>query len=124
MLSNNFLYIFHSFLGVIGITLAGWAGCFIVDYTMIRKKIGYSEELLTNKNGINSYNNIGISSYIIGVISGFLFTNCAFFNGPFAKGIFENNSLGMIITFIVSVILYFVFTKMSIKRLGDNKWKI
>lgn len=115
-ISNNFLYIFQSFLGLIGITLAGWAGCFIVDYTMIRKKIGYSYELLTNKNGINSYNNIGISSYIIGVISGFLFTNCAFFNGPFAKGIFENNSLGMIVTFIVSVILYFVFTKMSIKR--------
>lgn len=115
-ISNNFLDIFQSFLGVIGITLAGWSACFIVDYTMLRKNIGYGEELLTNKNGVNSYNKIGISSWIIGVISGFLFTNCAFFNGPFAKGIFENNSLGMIITFIISVICYFVFTKIAIKR--------
>lgn len=113
---SNFLEIFQSFLGLIGITLAGWSACFMIDYIILRKNFGYSEELLINKNNINAYNHIGIFSWILGIISGFLFTNCAFFNGPFAKGIFENNSLGMLITFMVSALCYFIFTKILIKK--------
>lgn len=110
--SDSFLGLFQSFLGLIGIALAGWSAIFLMDFILFRKSIGYPEKLLTGENNYNLYNYAGILSWFLGVFLGFLFTNCAFFDGPFAKGIFYNNSLGMLITFVSSGILYTIFSKM------------
>lgn len=114
--SDSFLGLFQSFLGLIGIALAGWAAVFLMDFVLFRKKFGYSENLLTGENNCNLYNYAGISSWFLGVIIGFLFTNCAFFNGPFAEGIFKDNSLGMLITFVASAVLYAMLAKVLNKE--------
>lgn len=110
-ISDSFLSIFQSFLGLIGIALAGWSAVFLTDFVLFRKKFGYPEKLLTGENNFNLYNYTGIFSWFLGVFLGFLFTNCVFFDGPFANGIFYNNSLGMLITFISSGIFYIILSK-------------
>lgn len=114
--SDSFLGLFQAFLGLIGITLAAWSAAFMMDFILLRKKSGYARQLITGENGCNSFNCIGIISWTAGVVCGFLFTNCAFFDGPFATGIFTDNSLGMLITFIISAVVYTVFTVFNRKE--------
>ncbi|MBU5267443.1 purine-cytosine permease family protein [Virgibacillus proomii] len=103
-ISQDFLYNFQLFLGLLGIGIASWAAVFIADYYFNRKS-GYDLKLLEPK-GSHSFNKTGIISWSIGVIIGFLFTNTDFFSGPFAVGIFRDNSLGLLLAFICSYIAY------------------
>lgn len=103
-ISQDFLYNFQLFLGLLGIGIASWAAVFIADYYFNRKS-GYELKLLEPK-GSHSFNKTGIISWSIGVIIGFLFTNTDFFSGPFAVGIFRDNSLGLLLAFICSYIAY------------------
>lgn len=72
-ISQDFLYNFQLFLGLLGIGIASWAAVFIADYYFNRKS-GYDLKLLEPK-GSHSFNKTGIISWSIGVIIGFLFTN-------------------------------------------------
>lgn len=114
--SDSFLGLFQAFLGLIGITLAAWSATFMMDFIFLRKKSGYARQLITGDNGCNNYNYAGIISWLVGVGCGFMFTNCAFFDGPFATGIFRDNSLGMLITFIISAAVYTLCTVFSRKE--------
>ncbi|MDR5597197.1 cytosine permease [Paenibacillus larvae] len=104
-ISEDFLGNFQMFLGLLGIGLAAWAATFLADFVCIRKRANYEERLLTDKE-YNKVNYKGIISWLAGVITGFLFTNSPFFNGPFAKGIFQDNSWGMLLAFDISVSVY------------------
>lgn len=102
--SASFLSIFETFLGLLGILLAAWAAVFLVDYLINRRQKGYNLELLKVK-GPNQANWPAISSWLVGVGTGFLFTNNQFFTGPFATGLFADNSLGVLLAMIVSATL-------------------
>ena len=55
------------------------------------------------------YNWPGIISWIIATIFGFLFTSNAAYRGPFAHGIFENNSsLAVFVSGIAAIIVMFI----------------
>lgn len=116
-ISKNFLGNFQIFLGLLGIGLAAWAAVFLVDYKCIRKNLGYKEELLINKD-MNSVNKNGVFSWFAGVIVGLLFTNCSFFSGPFAKGMFKDNSLGILLAFIVSAVVYYILIVITKENKG------
>ncbi|NOU70341.1 allantoin permease [Paenibacillus sp. LMG 31458] len=115
--SEDFLWNFQLFLGILGIGLASWAASFMFDYILLRRKAGYDAALLDHTTG-KSLNYNGIFSWLAGIIVGFLFTNSPFFNGPFAKGIFKDSSLGVLMAFaasaIVTIILYQLKSKEEI----------
>lgn len=71
-------------------------------------------ELLVDS-GENNVNVTGVLSWVIGVVIGFLFTNIGFFSGPFAEGIFKDNSLGLLLAFFVSLIS-FTILRFFLKR--------
>ena len=104
--STGFLTMFQAFLGLIGIALAGWGSAFLVDFVMIRRHVGYEDRTIDGDAGGTSFNATGIIAWSVGVVVGLLFTSCPLFAGPFATGIFENNSLGMMLTFIVTAVIY------------------
>ncbi len=105
-ISRDFLYNFQLFLGLLGIGIAAWAAVFVADYYFNRKN-GYALELL-DSSGKNKMNKNGVISWAIGTVIGFLFTNTDFFSGPFAVGIFRDNSLGLLLAFIFSWISFAV----------------
>lgn len=114
-ISEDFLWNFQLFLSLLGIGLAAWASVFMIDYMLLRKHAGYDESLLTSEHG-RAFNGRGILSWLAGTITGFLFTNSPFFNGPFAKGIFQDSSLGVMMAFAVSAIVMALLI-----WLGNNK---
>lgn len=105
-ISQDFQGNLEGFLGILGKLLAAWSSVFLVDYLFIRRKKGYSKNLLEDKD-FNSINYKGITSWIIGFVTGLLFSNTFIFNGPFAIGIFKGNSLNVLLTFIVSGFIYY-----------------
>ncbi|NGP61194.1 allantoin permease [Paenibacillus thiaminolyticus] len=104
--SEDFMGNFQTFLGLLGIGMAAWAAIFLIDYVKIRKTTGYDPRLLTDP-VCNKVNYRGVSSWLAGVLVGFLFTNSPFFDGPFATGMFQDNSLGVLLAFAVSAIVYY-----------------
>ncbi|NBJ71069.1 MULTISPECIES: cytosine permease [Clostridia] len=115
-ISQDFLYNFQLFLGLLGIGIASWAAVFVADYYFNRKS-GYDLKLLEPK-GTHYFNKTGIISWFIGVIIGFLFTNTDFFSGPFAVGVFRDNSLGLLLAFISGYIAYVLIHPFMSDRRG------
>lgn len=105
-ISQDFLYNFQLFLGLLGIGIASWAAVFIAD-SYFNRKDGYDIALLSN-NGAHIVNRNGVISWFLGITIGFLFTNTDFFSGPFAKGIFKDNSLGLLLAFISSYVCFVI----------------
>ncbi|MBY7145816.1 allantoin permease, partial [Levilactobacillus brevis] len=94
-----------------------WVAIFLCDSAMFRKN-GYDLALLV-PDSKKHYNWGGIISWVIATITGFLFTNNAVWNGPFAHGIFRNNSLGVFISAIVAIICMFI-VKMVANSNGEG----
>lgn len=108
-ISGDFLSNFELFLNFLGICLASWVAIFLVDSVIYRKN-GYDLKLMEEKSSVH-YNLGGIISWIIATITGFLFTSNAVYRGPFAHGIFENNSsLAVFVSGIVAIIVMFLFS--------------
>ena len=116
-ISENFMGNFELFLGFLGTCLAAWVAVFLCDSVLYRRD-GYavSEMMVTSS---NRFNWKGISSWVIAVITGFLFTNNAVWNGPFAHGIFRDNSLGVFVAGIVAIICMVVLRPLG-KRLTEE----
>lgn len=105
-ISGNFLSNFEIFLNFLGICLASWVAIFLCDSVMFRKN-GYDTKLIDPQSSAR-YNWGGIISWLIATITGFLFTNNAVWTGPFAHGIFANNSLGVFVSAILAIICMFI----------------
>lgn len=101
-ISGNFLSNFELFLNFLGICLASWVAIFLCDSVMFRSQ-SYDVALLENDSKTH-FNWLGIISWILATTTGFLFTNNAIWNGPFAHGIFRNNSLGVFVSAIIAII--------------------
>ncbi|MGF1760885.1 cytosine permease [Photobacterium sagamiensis] len=106
--SGDFLGPFISFLVFCGVFLAAWAAIFINDYYTRHKDNGYKFEDLYGDTGINK-NTLGC--WLAGAVSGLLVTNTGFIDGPFAVGIFADSSLGLFVSFFVSLIAHRIFSK-------------
>ena len=94
VVSRNFS-LFEMFLGVLGIGLAAWSAIFIVDYATLRKNIGY--EKIGLRSQYNSLNIKTVMVWSIAVIVGALIN------------IFTSSSFDIIVTFMVSGFLYYIF---------------
>ncbi|CAM3156667.1 purine-cytosine permease family protein [Lactiplantibacillus plajomi] len=105
-ISENFLANFEIFLSFLGICLASWVAIFLCDSVMFRQH-GYAEDLMAANSRVH-YNWGGIVSWIIATVTGFLFTNNAIWTGPFARGIFKDNSLGVFVAAVVAILCMFV----------------
>ncbi len=89
------------FLGVLGIGLAAWSAIFIVDYATLRKNIGYEKKLVYD----SQYNSLNIKTVMvwsIAVIAGALIAGALI-------NIFTSSSFDIIVTFMVSGFLYYIF---------------
>lgn len=116
-ISKDFLSNFELFLNFLGICLASWVAIFLCDSLMFRKR-GYDVRLLVTDSS-SHYNWSGIISWLLATVTGFLFTNNAVWDGPFARGIFRNNSLGVFVSAAVAVICMLIW-KIVIPSRGEK----
>lgn len=101
--SGDFLGPFISFLVFCGLFLASWAAIFITDYYCKHKTAGYDEVSLYGDTGVIWPTFL---CWFGGSVAGLLVTKTGFINGPFATGVFENSSLGLFVSFLVSMAAY------------------
>lgn len=115
--AEDFMGNFTLFLGFLGTCLAAWVAIFLCDSVLYRRD-GYAvSDMMTAST--NQYNWKGISSWLVAVVTGFLFTNNAVWNGPFARGIFRDNSLGVFVAGVVAVICMLILLPVG-KRLTEE----
>lgn len=114
-INGDFLGSFMMFLGVVGIGLAAWTAVFVADYIILRKKQGYDPDIISGDKNI-SVNKGNVLIWFVSVIVGLLFTSNPIFPAPFAKGIFEGNSLGVLLTFAVGLVLSWIYSSGQLKK--------
>ncbi len=109
LISQNFLGSFESFLELLADGLAAWSAIFLVDMLWRRY---YDPVALADTSPRSRYFYIGgfniwaFVGWLIGFIISLLFTVTAVFTGPFAVGIFAGSSLGFVLGFAASAIIY------------------
>lgn len=96
-IKQDFMSAFIAFVSLLGIGLAAWEAVFMVDQWFIRRR---SKLRLTRLKVAAWF------SWGVGMVVGLLFTASPLFRGPFANGIFSGNSLGVLVDFFVSGMLY------------------
>ncbi|MFP1936324.1 purine-cytosine permease family protein [Lonsdalea quercina] len=105
--SGDFLTPFISFLIFCGVFLGSWAAMFILDYLSLRQHRGYSAASLFGLNGENrGVRWIPLGCWLLGSVCGLLVTKTGFIDGPLAVGIFANSSLGIFLSFGISLATY------------------
>ncbi|MEE3663487.1 cytosine permease [Brenneria sp. g21c3] len=105
--SGDFLTPFISFLIFCGLFLGPWSAVFILDYFLLRRRHGYSDDLVFGLHG----RNLGVRwaplfCWLLGAVAGLMVTKTGFIDGPLAVGIFADSSLGLFISFAISLIAY------------------
>lgn len=101
--SGDFLGPFISFLVFCGVFLAAWAAIFMTDFFTKHRHCGYSDEELFDDTGTNKPT---LACWVVGSLSGLMVSNTGFIDGPLAVGIFADSSLGLFVSFLVSMVLY------------------
>lgn len=101
--SGDFLGPFIAFLIFCGLFLAAWAAIFILDFLTLRRQHGYDYRALYGDTGVRKG---PLACWLAGALSGLLVTKTGFIDGPLAIGIFADSSLGLFVSFAVSLVLY------------------
>ncbi len=110
-IKEDFMGPFQAFLIMTGCGLAAFEAMFIIDYALKRKSKGYSVEAMTVEKQTKSYAPLII--WLLGTVAGLLVTNGYAFAGPLSKGIFADSSLGLVLSSLVSGVLYLCYIKMD-----------
>jgi len=120
LIAQNFFGPFESFLILLGIGLAAWAGVFLADQLFRRPAHdeAYPESLLFDPKARSGMVRDGlswpaVSSWVAGIVVGLLFATSPFFNGPLATGIFASSSLEIVFAFLVGGLLYLALSALS-----------
>lgn len=120
-ISGRFLTNFQMFLGLLGILLGAWVAVFLADSVLNRQNgNGYRVSLLVPETG-RRVNWRTIVSWLAAVAVGFMFTNNALFTGPFARGIFRDNSLGVLLSGVVAAACFWLLNGTGEKDFDHEK---
>lgn len=121
LVAQSFFAPFESFLQLLADGLTAWSAVFLVDMLLRRE---YDAAGLTGAGPEGAYyyrggiNWAAVVAWLAGIAAGLAFTVTPWFSGPFARGIFATSSLGYLIGFGVSAVLYLL-----LRRLGQPRRK-
>jgi NCS1 family nucleobase:cation symporter-1 len=113
LIAQNFIAPFESFLQLLADCLTAWSAIFLVDM-LFRRRSGYDKTSLAQTDRTSNYfytagvNWSAIIAWLLGILVSLAFTVSPWFTGSFATGIFAASSLGYLIGFAVSALLYWL----------------
>ncbi len=94
--AHSFIGTFEAFLTLLAGALAPWAAIFWID--LAGGRIGTGPEVAARMPAI--------VSWLVGVLAAVAFTSSGIFSGPLATGVFAGSSLGLILSFGLTLALY------------------
>lgn len=112
LVAQNFFGPFESFILLLGVGLAAWAGIFLLDQILFRQEVYRATDMYPNLKA-KKVRWCAVLAWLLAVATGLLFTTSPFFTGPLAKGIFANSSLELLMSFAVGLILYLVLVTVN-----------
>lgn len=115
----------EAFVTLFGVGLAAWEAVFLADMLVLslRSRNGLDDHRIRTRHQIHIWS---LLSWAIGIGVGLLYTNAWLWNGPLAKGWFADSSLGVILTFGISFLLYMagsVVVPPSMKRIEKGEFE-
>ena len=119
--ADDFLTPFIAFLLILGIPLSAWSAIFLTDMWLYHRRTEYSERDLYDPAGTyGSYNLAALGSFLLAVFVGLSLTKNFRFTwvGWWARGIFENSLLGLLVAFAIAALLYAVLSRVFGPREG------
>lgn len=118
VIAQNFLAPFESFLQLLADGLAAWSAVFLVDMLWRgRYEQGKLENLAVYKRTIYWP---AVVAWLLGILVGLLFTVSPWWRGPLAGGIFASSSLGYLLGFCASALLYWGLLWVSKQNTARN----
>ncbi len=112
LIAQNFFGPFESFLQLLADGLAAWSAVFLVDM-LVRRDYDASGLADTSSSSCYFYTDgvhwAAIVAWLLGILVGLAFTVSPWFRGPLATGVFASSSLGYLIGFVVSALVYAVW---------------
>lgn len=122
--NSSFINTFQTFLGLIGSSLAPWAGIMLMDMltsntSHLRHTSNRTSELealaiksvlaMQVKGHRNGFGLPALASWLLGIVTTLIFTSSSIWNGPLAKSIIGTTQLGFLAGFLVSFLTYGIF---------------
>lgn len=105
LVSHDFLAPFESFVLVLGVGLAAWAGVFLVHQWLQRRNDRNNPGVTAGDTEPQRWRWVGIGSWGISGTLGLLLTATPWYTGPWAHGIFAQSSVGLVVTFLSAGLL-------------------
>ncbi len=96
LVAHSFVGTFEAFLTLLAGALAPWAAIFLLD--LARGRLGQP--------AVPRCRWPALVAWLIGLLAAVAFTSSGVFSGPLAQGIFSGSSLGLILSFALSLGLY------------------
>ncbi|WP_069801193.1 purine-cytosine permease family protein [Thermogemmatispora onikobensis] len=114
LVAQDFFGPFESFLQLLSDGLTAWAAVFLVD--MLLRRTYDAQSLVETGPGSRYYYRAGVNwravvAWLLGIGVGLLFTVSPWFTGPLARGIFASSSLGYLLGFVVSALVYWLLER-------------
>ncbi|MCW2257036.1 purine-cytosine permease-like protein [Providencia alcalifaciens] len=111
-IAGEFMDSFIAFLLFCGVFLASWEAVFMLDYAVLRRRKGYEFEQLFGKSNVG-IRWVPLLCWLLGALAGLLVSDNQFIKGPWATGIFQGSSLSILLSFVLSFVLYSVYLMFS-----------
>ncbi len=127
LIAQNFFGPFESFLQLLADGLAAWSAVFLVDMLARRS---YDTSSLANTSSSSRYFYTGgvhwaaVIAWLFGILVGLAFTVSPWFSGPLATGVFASSSLGYLLGFVASALVYTVWLAFERKTLDTTEQKM
>lgn len=125
--AHNFYAAFESFILLLGVGLAAWAGVFGADQMMYGRTRGYPATRMTPGPFAPRVRWEAVAGFGLGTVLGLMVTASPLFTGPWAGGIFLHSSLELVVAGVSAAVIYITGslarrTAKPVKKTGENVW--
>ncbi len=100
LVAHNVVGTFEAFLGVLACVLAPWSAVFVLELGSV------GDGTPGRTQGTVAFRWSACAAWLVGVVVALCFTSTGVFSGPLAVGVFRGSSLGFLLGFAVTLVLY------------------
>ena len=113
LVAHDVIGTFEAFLGILACVLAPWSAVFLLDLR------GADATTSARAQETTAFRWQACAAWLVGVVVSLCFTSTGVFAGPLAVGVFRGSSLGFLLGFVMTLVLYGTMRARS-RRVGGT----